>query len=293
MAVAVVDGPGLTELSGALLDANVACRGVLESARRMRLSHGLRTFSTSHLQSLRSQDLHSLGRTPTPYGTLIQRDTVPGATGNIEIEYISPQAWLYHAAETCPAFSAFLSECIDGSRDGALRIAIYVDKATPGNDKRPDAGRSSECVYWTILEYPSWYRSRADGWTTFSYVRKNDMKEVGFSDSMLLKWVMSRFVGSKCWGLDKVGIRVNLNGHRRHVTARFAVFLADFEAHVNSFSFKGAAGSVPCPKCRNVVGRCEYFDDDPDVLHIWSSSYEKMQLRTHEELKTIIDHLSD
>ncbi|CAK0839344.1 unnamed protein product [Prorocentrum cordatum] len=83
-----------------------------------------------------------------------------------------------------------------------------------------------------------------------------------------------------------------LNGTRLLLKARFGVFLADFEAHVNAFSFKGAAGSVPCPRCRNVVGRCEHFDDSPDVLHIWSPSYEKIQPRTNAELKDIVDHLS-
>eukprot|EP00959_Pyramimonas_sp_CCMP1952_P038167 798650-Pyramimonas_sp.AAC.1 len=45
MAVAILDDVSLRGLTGALLDANVASLGVLESARRLRQSHGLRTFS--------------------------------------------------------------------------------------------------------------------------------------------------------------------------------------------------------------------------------------------------------
>eukprot|EP00959_Pyramimonas_sp_CCMP1952_P340017 7121024-Pyramimonas_sp.AAC.1 len=76
--------------------------------------------------------------------------------------------------------------------------------------------------------------------------------------------------GGRCWGLDQIGIRLLLDGNRVLVKFKFTVFLADFEAHAMGFSFKGASGSVPCMRCRNVVGRCGYFDNDPNLLHIWS-----------------------
>lgn len=41
---------------------------------------------------------------------------------------------------------------------------MYTDEATPGNQLRPDKARNYYAIYWTIAEYPDWFRSRHGGW---------------------------------------------------------------------------------------------------------------------------------
>ena len=266
-------------------------RGVLTNMREKRKASGLSTFSVSHLQRLRSEMLHALPKVMTPYGRLVQRATIQGKGGEMTFEFLSPQALLHHASVTCKCFGPFLEACAGRAPHNVLNVVVYVDKATPGNDKRYDEGRASDCIYWTLLEYPRWYRARLDGWAVLAYPTKFDMHAAGVTDSMLLRWAVSVFFGSRTWCLNTVGIRINVAGRPVKLRCRFSSFLADFEAHQYGFSFKGAAASVPCPMHRNVMGRCAYFEGHHSLVHLHAAEHDKMQPRTHQELMEIADQV--
>lgn len=61
---------------------------------------------------------------------------------------------------------------------------------------------------------------------------------------------------------------------------RFASSPQDFLAHVDAFGLKGASALCPCPACDNCIGRREYFDDDSGSCHVYSSSFDKFNLRS-------------
>jgi hypothetical protein len=52
---------------------------------------------------------------------------------------------------------------------GMGRLALYFDEVKPGNVLRPDKGRSLQCVYWTLLDLPDWFRSRGYGWFHYGF----------------------------------------------------------------------------------------------------------------------------
>ena len=40
---------------------------------------------------------------------------------------------------------------------GQATIVFYTDETTPGNNKRPDKGRSYEALLWTIKQLPDFF----------------------------------------------------------------------------------------------------------------------------------------
>ena len=68
-----------------------------------------------------------------------------------------------------PHFGRFLKEHIG---DITSRLAFYSDETTPGNVLRPDVAnrRKVQCIYWTFMEWPYWFRARPSGWLPFGYV---------------------------------------------------------------------------------------------------------------------------
>ena len=61
---------------------------------------------------------------------------------------------------------------------GQLRFILYHDGVTPGNNLRPDCGRSFVSFLWSWLDLPIWLRSRERlRWITCTYVGKRDMKQ--------------------------------------------------------------------------------------------------------------------
>ena len=94
----------------------------------------------------------------TPYGSLLVVSDDLGCT------YVNPFALLYHMCEV----SAPLARCLHTSlQEGPMQLCLYVDAFTPGNQLRPDKGRSTEAVYWTILNLPYHFRVRRSGWFLF------------------------------------------------------------------------------------------------------------------------------
>ena len=80
--------------------------------------------------------------------------------------------------------------------DQCLTRCIYLDKAVPGNNQRPDHGRAFQCIYFTILELPDWLRSRRSGWIPCCYMLVVDQEESEIRDTQLLRFVVNRFYDS-------------------------------------------------------------------------------------------------
>ena len=99
-------------------------------------------------------------------------------------------------------FRAYLLVCQDRNEAGYLTIVLYMDEATPGNQNRPDRGRASQCIYWSLLEFDSWFRSRDCGWLPFTYVFVTDQKKAGVSDSVLMVFTLDEFWNEDCPDFD-------------------------------------------------------------------------------------------
>ena len=170
-------------------------------------------------------------------------------------------------------------------------ICYYLDKAKPGHNTRPDVARTAQCIYWSIMEFPHWFRSRRNGWIPFAYVESRGQDDNDLTDGMLVKFVVQAFDSPDSDIAISKGFSVRgSNGDFVIVKARRQLMVADWEQHVKTFSLKGYNGSVPCGVCKNVLGRCDYFIDEY-LVHIHSSEYHKFDRHTTESFAELAQGL--
>ena len=135
--------------------------------------------SLTGAKKLRNAAHHSLQmqlRINTPYGPMGRNLVIERGGETLVIDYADPFAYFSHLCEVSPAFGTFLMSHL---RSGLGSIAIYHDEAKPGNALRPDAARSFVAIYWTVSEWPDWFRNRcATGWVVLGYVHYAQMQRV-------------------------------------------------------------------------------------------------------------------
>ena len=187
--------------------------------------------------------------------------------------------------------ASFLFECTATAAGGVLRFAIYLDKATPGNDKRADGGRATQCVYWTCLEFPAWFRSRRCGWLPSTYILQEDLKNAGIIDSQLMRlWVLT-FDNEEASPNMTAGFSLPNGDRTWQLKGSCCVSVADWEQHIRGFNFIGYNGLVPCGGiCKNVIVRRPDFVD-PVFVHISSHEYHRFQMHTSESLFEAADEV--
>ena len=149
-------------------------------------------YSLSWQKKLAAAEVYKVANAITAYGEVCCTSKVQGKSGELEIYHVNPFALLEHAA-SISLFSEFLAKLVASDPDHMLDIVYYLDKATPGNDKRPDHGRSCQCVYFTFLQFPAWFRSRRNGWIPFTYILVEDQKEATLTDPMLVRFLVRTF----------------------------------------------------------------------------------------------------
>ena len=219
--------------------------------------------------------LHAIRHAGTPYGNVAVESSVAGPKGTLTVDHVCPAALLYHLCSASASFFSFLRGVVHSVADGTLDIVMYLDKAKPGNERRPDDGRSCQCLYFTFLQYPDWFRKGDFAWLPFAYVKVADQKSAGVTDSHLVRFMTRSFLGSlNCVGLQSQGEFLQFR-------ARPSVLVADWEQHVRAFNHVGFNGSVPCGWCRNVLGRCPFFRH-AYLVHVNSAEYDRMDSHTPE-----------
>ena len=216
---------------------------------------------------------------------------IQGRIHEVEIYHVNPFAFLSHAIQTSPLFENFLRSLVGAAPGGTLDFIFYLDKAKPGNQQRPDDGRTAQCLYWSILQFPMWFRSRRCGWIPFGYVLAKSQKEAALTDSMLVKYMHKVFDDSASTPNFGDGCAFeSATGLILYILARCRIMVADWEQHVKTFSLTGYNGSVCCGVCANVLGRCDPFVH-PYLVHYQSHEYHKFVRRTPASLKDDVDQL--
>ena len=166
------------------------------------------------------------GRHVTPYGAVVKEIDLPGAADGEKTPYVCPAAFLYYLCTLCAAFGNLLAGALDGQ---PARLVFYVDDVTPGNALRPDRGRTVTCVYWTVLQFPAWLRTRSHGWFTLCTIRASKLAAcAGKVSGFLSRLLMRIFVEGR--DLRDPGIRVPWRGSFLHICAKLEGFLSDEKA---------------------------------------------------------------
>ena len=233
--------------------------------------------------------LYKLPKTETPFGSICTTTTVQGKKGSIDVYHVNPAAFLYHALLVSTAFRELLMNCPTNG-NGNYTIVLYLDEATPGNQQRPDKGRTTQCIFYSILEFPKWFISRACGWLPFGYVYATELKEAALNDSMLVRFIVKEFCKEGFDGCDFALVFTNARGE--DVIYRFEVKcqVADWPQHGKTFRVKGFNGTVCCFKCANCIGRCPHFED-PLLTHFSEHDFTKFIPHTHDTILELVTRL--
>jgi hypothetical protein len=203
-----------------------------------------------------AEPLADLRKLETPYGKLLQfmptgMEAVP------QIEICNPFAYLYHLSSIEPSFAKLLCDVTEGG-NRQLRIVLYMDAINPGNPLRHDAGRNTECVYWTIAEFPDHVLTNASGWFVFSTIRSTVLEDWPGHYSGFMRKIVEHFWPNRQSPNFESGVLVPCIDRSLLVRCGLGGFLADEKAHKEVFGLKGAAGSKPCITCQNVI---QFVDD--------------------------------
>ena len=101
--------------------------------------------------------------------------------------FCRPKALLWLLARLSTAFDDFLRTQLPG---GASRVTLYMDDVRPGNQLRPDMGRTYYAWYWTMLDLPAWFRTSQFGWFDLAFTLMRDCENIrgglsGLTDQVL------------------------------------------------------------------------------------------------------------
>ena len=239
-------------------------------------------------ERLARSELYSTANTQTPYGLICRTSTVMGKSGELQVYHVNPFALLQHSCEVSIGFRCFLANVVASAPDALINLVFYLDKATPGNEKRPDHGRSAQCIYFTVLQFPHWFRSRRNGWIPFAYVYAKDQLQADLTDAMLVRFLVRIFEpeNSELSFSNGFGVR-GTAGSVTVVRASDHLIVADWDQHVRTFSLKGYSGRIPCSLlCKNVLGRCLPFEHTY-LVHVSSADYEKFDKHSKASLEEV------
>ena len=178
--------------------------------------------NTRQLEKVAQELIVDASNTDTPYGRVAQEFVIGSGDSTRTVHFAHPMALLHKACKDCPQLGRYIVDCL--GHQGVGRVALYMDGTTPGNQMRPDHGRSYNAIYWTIMEFPHTFRSRDEiGWIPFAFVTKKDLVATGTSEAVLMDYVVRRFwdPAPGAPNMSKTGfrIRTGITDHLSHWTS--------------------------------------------------------------------------
>lgn len=194
----------------------------------------------------------------------LPKDTPLGPLwGEIEVEMLKGPNKKYPMINPMPLLWFLCTEC-DGFRDAFRQqvakhetslnmphsICIYQDEVLPGNPLRVTNERKLQCWYWSIAELGN-FCGDEDFWLHILAVRTSEVKKMKSGTAQLFKLVVENFFAAP-YSVQH-GVLLPLGEDQRVMWyGKMSIILGDEVALKNCLSFKGAAGLMPCPLCRNV-----------------------------------------
>ena len=148
-------------------------------------------------------------------------------------------------------------------------------------------------IYWTFTNFPPWYLSREDGWFVFAHITSNLVKDSTLTWGVVMRHVLRIFFSPDGWNLDRVGVRLYVEGVAKVKRARFQLFIADMKALNQICNSKSSSGATkPCAKCKNILGHCAVFED-PYLLHYSTPHVERFDEHTVGSYNAMVNHLKE
>ena len=264
--------PSMDKLLTMVIDSQQPMRPILD---KMSKDSGQAGYKRAY------NELHSSGEIDTLHGKLVKQLKVVGSDGaSMFIDYISPIPFIVHACATSLGFFRLMQLCVHQAPGNVLRFVFYHDAVTPGNNMRPDIGRTFISFMWSFLELPQWMKNRSRlRWFVFTYVQKKQMKCANIEITNIVKAIMlDMFRDSEC-NFETTGVLLRHGAETLVARMKFKTCPQDWLAQVDMFGLKGPKGLNPCPLCDNCMGRRALFEDDSGFSHVLSPVYSKFKLR--------------
>ena len=118
-------------------------------------------------------------------------------------------------------------------------------------------------MYYTMMDFPRWFRVRTIDWLTFAYLNQSEYEECGITVSMLMRFMVKTFFPPEeklGHNISTGGILICQNGESITIYGDFVAVVVDEKALKALHNMVGASGCLCCIKRRNVIGRCEHFE---------------------------------
>ena len=181
-----------------------------------------------------------------------RQEAVPrNGGGSLDMWMAEPERTMQLCAQARDDFAAALDKVVCSHDAGhCYRLVLYYDEITVGNPLVVNTARKYWLFYWSLLEFGHYLHHTA-AWVPMLVLHSKAVPQIagGFSGlvACLLRCLQPM--------LDN-GIRLDLpTAGPRVLLGCFWANLADYDGLKKALDIKGAAGVVPCPKCKNIVNR--------------------------------------
>ena len=128
----------------------------------------------------------------------------------------------------CRTLHQFRKSSSAFSPDSAqIFIYLYADEVCPGNQHRPDDGRTYVAWYWSFVDYPIWFQNRR-GLSLFvlAFVPIGALR-FQHSRTRLYKYFVEIWFKPDGFNFERTGVRLRNGSDAIVVKATYAVTLAD------------------------------------------------------------------
>ena len=232
-----------------------------------------------------SRDVQDLSLIETPYGRLTKSFDVRVVSGEpLAIMYCCPFAWLYIVCLKCERMLHFLRAVLQGSPGN---VVAYVDATTPGNCLRPDKGRSVNSIFWSIAEFPDWFRVRRCNWWLFANIPETDMHRIEGGSSEVMSKFMDVFWSLEGFNFERLGIKIQ----NRLVKLQYGFMILDEKAEKEIFGVRGAGATRMCLSCCNVIKTTRPIPAGSPLVPFTEPDRSKWEPNSKELIKAAVDYL--
>jgi hypothetical protein len=182
---------------------------------------------------------------------------LPTADGEGDFEFIfaEPALLLQRVVNSSPALQTAFVDAVAKSgrptRERPWQMVVGFDEFIPGNQFRPESGRKSMVLSFTVKQLGKRFLGCEDAWLTPVVLRAREMKKVQGGWAACLTVFLRRALHGPL-GLSVVGATLLLHGQPLLLFLDLGILLSDNDGIRMALDCKGAAGLRPCPCCVNV-----------------------------------------
>ncbi|CAK0891281.1 unnamed protein product [Prorocentrum cordatum] len=228
----------------------------------------------------------------TSFGPLVQQlDLVDddGAAMSAPVQH--PLAALEVACKQSPRVRDTIAGALQKA-GGKVRMILYTDEVTPGQQLNSRNYRKCHGIYWTLADLPPEFLCVEEWWFTLSVIRTSQVDRLDGGMSQRIKRLL-HVCFAPPYNL-KNGVQLDLSlGSPQLVFGEVFCLLQDLAAHKLSALCKGHSGHKLCPLCQNVVShKCPWLPDHTGRL-ISSACLEvdKYVVHTKDTVTRVLERL--